>query len=104
MTATLAPAVELLASPGEEPLPLGPQNGEDWWTLAEATAAASPPPPFPGRVVRRDGACRVRGTCCLYCQICDQLDRDGEGYCATCHMRTDDSRTRRLRSHLEAPN
>lgn len=44
---------------------------------------------------------QVRGTCCLYYRTFDQPDPDGEGYCATCPLRSDDSRTRRLRSHLE---
>lgn len=44
----------------------------------------------------------VRGTCCLYYRTCDKPDPDGEGYCATCPLRTDASRIRRLRSHLEA--
>lgn len=44
----------------------------------------------------------VRGTCCLHYRTCDAPDRDGDGYCATCPLRTDASRTARLRAHLEA--
>lgn len=44
---------------------------------------------------------QVRGTCCLSYRTFDQPDPNGDGYCATCPLRTDDSRTRRLRAHLE---
>jgi len=43
----------------------------------------------------------VRGTCCLYHRTCEAPDRDGEGYCATCPLRTPESQRRRLREHLE---
>lgn len=43
----------------------------------------------------------VRGTCCLYHRTCADPDPDGEGYCSTCPLRTEGSRTRLLRAHLE---
>lgn len=44
----------------------------------------------------------VRGTCCLYYRTCaDDVDADLRT-CSTCPLRSDDSRSRRLRHHLEA--
>lgn len=43
----------------------------------------------------------VRGTCCLYYRTVVNPDRDGEGYCETCPLRTDESRPPRLRALLD---
>lgn len=44
---------------------------------------------------------QVRGTCCLLYRSSAAPDRDGDGYCATCPLRTDRSRTERLRASLD---
>lgn len=45
---------------------------------------------------------QVRGTCCLHHRTCADVDPDAEGYCTTCPLRSDASRTARLVAHLEA--
>lgn len=44
----------------------------------------------------------VRGTCCLYYRTCDPGTAPVDRYCTTCPLRDDDSRTRRLVTHLES--
>lgn len=44
---------------------------------------------------------QVRSTCCLYYRTVEDPDPDGEGYCNTCPLRTEASRIRRLRTHLD---
>ena len=42
----------------------------------------------------------VRATCCLYYRTVDEPDRDGEGYCDTWPLRTDESRLIRLQASI----
>jgi hypothetical protein len=59
--------------------------------------------PLPGRPRRVDVPCSagtsiypVRSTCCLHYRTHSAPDRDGDGYCVTCPLRTDASRRLRL--------
>ncbi|CAN5498874.1 IucA/IucC family C-terminal-domain containing protein [soil metagenome] len=58
------------------------------------------PRPFP--VAHENGVTLfdVRGTCCLYYKTVKEPDRDGEGYCDSCPLRTDESRLTRLRASI----
>lgn len=74
--------------------------------LVDAIAVHAPrlrhrPRPFPVTWSGGTALFQVRGTCCLHHRTCESPDPDGDGYCATCPLRTDESRTRRLRRHLE---
>lgn len=60
------------------------------------------PTPYPVTFSGGSSLHQVRGTCCLYYRTQPAADPDGEGYCVTCPLRTDASRTRRLRAHLES--
>lgn len=80
------------------------------WETAEAVtdrlAAAQPrlrarPRPFPVPWSGGEELFQVRGTCCLWYRTVATPDPDGDGYCNTCPLRTDTSRTGRLRAHLE---
>jgi hypothetical protein len=44
---------------------------------------------------------QVKGTCCLWYTTFDEPQTDGDGYCTTCPLRTDDVRHQRLREWLE---
>lgn len=44
----------------------------------------------------------VASVCCLHYRIVPGADPNGTGYCATCPLRSDASRERELREHLEA--
>ncbi len=44
---------------------------------------------------------QVKGTCCLWYTTFDEPHTDGDGYCTTCPLRTDDVRHQRLREWLE---
>jgi hypothetical protein len=64
--------------------------------------------PLPGRPRRVDVAYAagtavfpVRSTCCLYYRSHPAPERDGEGYCVTCPLRTEGSRHRRLAAYLD---
>lgn len=64
--------------------------------------------PLPGRPRRVDvthaggtSVFPVRSTCCLHYRTCPSPDRDGDGYCVTCPLRSDASRQQRLATHLE---
>jgi hypothetical protein len=43
----------------------------------------------------------TRGTCCRYHRTCVAPDPRGDGYCATCPLRAEDSRRERVAAHLE---
>jgi hypothetical protein len=43
----------------------------------------------------------TRGTCCRYHRTCAAPDPRGEGYCATCPLRAEDSRRERVAAHLD---
>jgi hypothetical protein len=43
----------------------------------------------------------TRGTCCRYHRTCLAPDPRGEGFCATCPLRAEDSRRERVAAHLE---
>lgn len=78
----------------------------DAQTVTDRIAATQPrlrqrPTPFPVPFSGGEEWFQVRGTCCLYYRTVESADPDGEGYCGTCPLRTDTSRTRRLRAHLE---
>lgn len=45
---------------------------------------------------------QVRGTCCLAYRTCQKPNRDLDGYCTTCPLRTERSRTERLLRVLES--
>lgn len=78
----------------------------DAQALTDRVAAGQPrlrqrPTPFPVTFRGGDEWFQVRSTCCLYYRTVESPDPDGDGYCGTCPLRTDASRTRRLRVHLE---
>lgn len=78
----------------------------DAHTIIERLAGAQPllrqrPQRFPVDYSGGQELFKVSGTCCLYYRTIEAPDADGDGYCATCPLRTDTSRTRRLRAHLE---
>ena len=60
------------------------------------------PRPFPVAWSAGSSLYPVRGTCCLYYRSCADPEPDGDGYCTTCPLRTDTSRTARLVAHLES--
>ena len=88
---------------------LGGDELETWrrcQALVDAIQASTPrlrhrPHLFPVAWSGGTSHFQVRGTCCLHYRTCDQPDPDGDGYCSTCPLRTDDSRTWRLAAHLE---
>lgn len=59
------------------------------------------PRPFPVRWSGGETLWQVRGTCCLWYTTFDRPQPSGEGYCATCPRRDDDSRHQRLQAWLE---
>ncbi|MFP4149596.1 MAG: hypothetical protein ACLFV0_08905 [Nitriliruptoraceae bacterium] len=73
--------------------------------LLDELAARAPLPAKPRRVdVAHTGGrsiYTVRCTCCLHYRTHPAPDRDGDGYCATCPLRTDRSRLQRLTAHAE---
>lgn len=78
----------------------------DAQAITDRLAARQPrlrvrPHPFPVAYSGGEELFQVRGTCCLYYRTVAEPDPDGEGYCGTCPLRTDASRTRRLRAHLD---
>lgn len=58
------------------------------------------PRPFPVFHDGQEETFAVRATCCLYYRTVDEPDRDGEGYCDTCPLRTDESRLVRLQASI----
>lgn len=58
------------------------------------------PRPFPVVLDEQEEIFGVCATCCLYYRTVDDPDRDGEGYCDTCPLRTDESRLIRLRASI----
>lgn len=82
------------------------QAWADAQTIMDRIATAGPqlrqrPAPFPVRFSGGEEWFSTRSTCCLYYRTVESPDPDGEGYCGTCPLRTDTSRTRRLRAHLD---
>lgn len=69
--------------------------------LAQQVPLAQRPRPFPVAWSRGPSLFPVRATCCLHYRSQESPDRDGEGYCVTCPLRTDASRQQRLAAHLE---
>lgn len=83
---------------------LGPPSGERWWTLTEATAHVAE---LTAPVIDAVRARLPVGPVAVWGGVADarhwSMRSSGTPRpCATCPLRTDDSRTRRLRSHLEA--
>lgn len=83
---------------------------EDAWAEAgeiiEKLAARQPklrqrPRPYPVSYSKGQELFMVRATCCLYYRTVAEADPDGDGYCGTCPLRTDSSRTRRVRAYLD---
>lgn len=74
-------------------------------SLIDQLAKLAPLPGRPRRVDIVHGAGTslfpVRSTCCLHYRTCAAPDRDGDGYCVTCPLRTDASRQQRLAAHLD---
>ena len=69
--------------------------------LAERVPLAARPRQFPVAWSQGPSLFPVRGTCCLHYRNHEQPDRDGEGYCSTCPLRTDRSRQERIAAYLE---
>ena len=59
------------------------------------------PRPFPVIYSAGEELFQVRGTCCLYYRTVENADPDDKGYCTTCPLRTEQSRTRVLVTYLE---
>ncbi|MEX0659229.1 MAG: (2Fe-2S)-binding protein [Egibacteraceae bacterium] len=77
---------------------------QDAARLIDRLAADRPPPrprPFPVHCAQAGELFAVRGTCCLHYRTVADPDRDGDGYCTTCPLRTDASRRQRLRAYLQ---